>query len=150
GLPFVHHRIAKLNNERGDYSRALDSIKVAIELKGDELEFYDERAKSETNLKMPAAETTRTLAAGYARAGDILFRSREKVGDAKLKQAKLRKTFDADWRSLETLSRIEKGAADANVRNDIASVISKISGLIELLESKGKAVSFWQNVPSRR
>ena len=145
-LPFVQYRIAKLNNERGDYSRALDSIKVAIDLKGDELEFYDERAKSETNLKMPAAETTRTLAAGYARAGDILFQSREKAGDAKLKQAKLRKTFDAYWRSLETLSRIEKGAADAQVRNDIASVISKISGLIELLESKGKAVSFWQNV----
>ena len=139
-LASVHSRIAGIHLEKKRLSEAMQSIETAISIKRDEPELYDLRAKIELARSADETEVVRRLCEGYIEAGDIHFRLRRDS-----------EALNLYWASVEKLAPIRKSGNERELNRDIASVVSKISSVIESTASRAKAVELWRiAVESRR
>jgi hypothetical protein len=113
-----YYRLAQLQNDSGNHQQAFQSIKLAISLQSNSIEFYKERERAETDpaLGISEVERKRHLAAGYA-----------EIGDAFLKQLKIAEAVRAYQSGLEILSAAEKLTRSEAVANDIIIIKAKIS-----------------------
>jgi len=132
-FPWIYYDLAQLENKSGNYDKALKALEVAIRVKGDVLEFYDEREKAERGLGRSKSEVIRNLSAGYNSAGDL-----------KLKLDQPKAALDIYRRSLDILVDLEEQNSSAELQRDLASTISKISEVIIGLGAKDKAIGFWE------
>ena len=134
-LPWIYYDLAQLEHKNGNYEKALQALEVAIRVKSDVLEFYNQRAEAEERLGRSENEVRRNRSAGYNSAGDLRL---------KLDQPKA--ALDIYMRSLDLLVDLEKKNSSAELQRDLAVTVSKISEVIISLGAKDKAIVFWETV----
>ena len=127
----LYYRKAQLLNKNNRYDEALKAINVAIAIKLDSLEFYDERSTAEQGRNQNKVEAVRNQAAGYGEAADNMRR----LGQTG-------KALDTYARSLKMLAEIAQGRRNVNIQSDMIVTIHKISRMLEEQGSKAKAIEF--------
>jgi tetratricopeptide (TPR) repeat protein/energy-coupling factor transporter ATP-binding protein EcfA2 len=132
-LPWVYFRVAMIHLAEKRLSEAKQSIETAISLKRDEPAYYDLRAGIERSGDANETDVVRRLCEGYVEAGDIRSRLQRDS-----------EAFSLYWASVEQLASLRKSGNQRELNRDIASVVSKISSVIESIESKAKAQEFWR------
>lgn len=124
----TYYKLAKLQNDSGRHHDAFESIKVAISLRGDNADYYEEREsyykereRTEEGLGVSETDRKQHLAAGYA-----------EIGDSMLKQLKTYQAFGAYKASQRVLSELAKLGENTAVSDALAVVASKLSHLREV------------------
>ncbi len=129
--PNLYYRKAYLQSKTKRADGGLKAIEMAIALKSGELSFYDMRAEIEQQLGKNPTEIVRVHSEGYNQAGDTLFRL-DQVDAA----------LDAYVKSLKLLTKYIGDHDDTNVRRDIFTTVHKLARVVELRESKAKAIEY--------
>ena len=120
-----YYRLAKLQNNSGSHQQALESIKVAISLESDKLEFYKERERAETGVGINHVEIKRHLADGLSEIGNVQLRSGE-----------LSKAYEAYQEALKALSTVANADESGAVKGDLAVINSKLARVLDANREK--------------
>jgi len=124
----TYYKLAKLQNDSGSHHDAFESIKMAISLRGESADYYQEREsyykereRTEEGLGVSETDRKRHLAAGYT-----------EIGDSLLKQLKTYQAFGAYMASQRVLSELAKGRENAAVSADLVVAASNLSRVREI------------------
>jgi tetratricopeptide (TPR) repeat protein len=134
-LPWIHSRMAAIQQAKGKLQDALRSIETAIAMKRDESQFYDSRAKIERAISGTTNESVvvQHLYEGYIQAGDTRVLFGQKADALSLYLG-----------SIEQLAPLRKSKNNGDLDRDIAGAIAKISSVVESTASRAKAAEFWK------
>jgi tetratricopeptide (TPR) repeat protein len=125
-----YHRLAKLLRESGRSREALESIKRAIALDSEELDYYEERERVEASLGISEVDRKRRLAA-----------SRMEIGDSQLRRKNIAEAYASYNASLKILNDL--AAKDKNQDADLSLARGRI-------EVKGRIEHLWEVAKSSR
>lgn len=117
---WLYQSMATLQLKLGRYPEALKSIQTAIELKADDLQYYELRASIESKLNRKEGDVERHLAEGYNAAGDRLLR-----------QADVNGALAAYEKAKEVTSALVKSATSSDVACDLSVINEKISSIFD-------------------
>jgi tetratricopeptide (TPR) repeat protein len=134
-LPEIYYGIARIHRARRDFPEAIKSLETAISIKDDNSDFYTLWRKTQKDLGKNEAQAS-CLLAGFHR----------QIAETKLRLDNSGKALDACWRGLEALTADEKQVNEADVKQEMAAIMSEISQIIERAGSKAKATEFWQSI----
>ena len=145
-LPHVYSQMARAYDLQDKRDDSFNAIELAIKIKGDETEFYRQRAETERQ------RGTDKVAANLA-ANRGLMEGYRKVAETKRKMGLQNEAFDACWRGIESLLRDGK-KVNLDTQRDAERFTRMISDLIKDLVSKegskersiAKATEFWDTV----
>ncbi|HJR06102.1 MAG TPA: AAA family ATPase [Pyrinomonadaceae bacterium] len=138
---YPHYLMAKLLNDKGDFSQALERIETAIALNNGQLEFYDEKLRAEEGVrrgtsgaekaKEVSIEGQRTKAREFSDAGKELLRI-GKTGEA----------LFAFGESLRMLNELVRQKNSEDVSCDVATNVEKIFQLVSRQGTKDDAIAY--------
>jgi regulator of sirC expression with transglutaminase-like and TPR domain len=134
-LPYIYYRIALVHCARGNFEKAIKPLETAIAAKDDDSAFY-----------MLWREAQKGLGNNEAQASCSLADLHRQIAETKLRLDNSGKALDACWRGLEALTADEKQVNEADLKQEMAAIMSEISQIIERAGSKAKATEFWQSI----
>ncbi|HKO63171.1 MAG TPA: hypothetical protein VJV03_18560, partial [Pyrinomonadaceae bacterium] len=124
----TYYKLAKLQNDSRSHQDALESIKMAISLRGESTDYYreretyyKERERAEEGLGVSETERKRHLAEGYS-----------EIGSSLLKQSKTYQAFQAYKASERVLSEIAKKGENAAVSADLVLAAANLARVREI------------------
>jgi tetratricopeptide (TPR) repeat protein len=134
-LPYIYYKIARIHCARRNFEEASKSLETAIAIKDDDSDFYTLWRQTQKGLGDNEAQASCSLA-------DVLNRTAE----TKVRSGYNGKALNFYWRGLEALTADEKQVNEAEVKQEMAKTMSKISQIIERAGSRAKATEFWQSI----
>jgi len=134
-LPHIYYEIALVHSARGDFGKAIESLKTAIAMKDNDSRFYTLWRETEKQRGKNAAQVSCSLAGVHNR-----------TAQTKLRSGHSAKALDFYWQGLEALTADEKQIHDVDVKKAMAATMLEISQIIEGAGSRAKAKEFWQSI----
>lgn len=133
--------MARLLNERKRYPEALEKIKIATSLRGDETELYDERRRAEEGL---CPRTVGTDSACLNQVEIVLRQASayKGFGDALSRQGRTGEALHVYAKSLRLLNALADAKAPPEMQRDISITLSAIARIIEEQGTKAKAIDY--------
>lgn len=139
--PKLYVQMAKLLNEKRRNREALEKIKVALAIRSDETELYDERKKAEEAL----CAKKESKDAACPNQAEILRRQAtayKEVGDALLSQGKTGAALDTYAKSLRILNDLAEQKNLPDIQCDINVTLSTVARIIEEQGTRAKAMEY--------
>jgi Flp pilus assembly protein TadD len=134
-LPDIYYEIAQVHRARGDFGKAIESLKTAIAIKDNDPRFYALWRDTQKQRGNNAAQASCSLA-------DV----HNGTAQTKLRSGHSGKALDFYWQGLEALTADEKQIHEGEVKHAITTTMKEISQIIEDAGSRAKAIEFWQSI----
>jgi tetratricopeptide (TPR) repeat protein len=116
----LYFRKAHLQEKKGRYREALQSIERAITIDPYNTQYYDARASIEQHLAISPVQIARNLVEGYNQVADLLLK-RGEAGPA----------LDSYARSLKLIAVTAKSSGGGDAQCEMAEILHKIARLLE-------------------
>ena len=141
--PETYFVMAKFLNGKGDHARALEKIKIAIEMRGDRSKYYAEKARAEAGLRAAARSGPAREAETAARAE---ARDYAEQGDSMIKFGNPDAALDAYGKSLKVLDRLALAGGVEGVRCEVVTLLGKIGRITEARLTKEETAEYLQSM----
>ncbi len=131
-IPYIYWRLAYLQNSLRQYKEADEAARIAIVMKSDVLEFYEPLYNAERGLGKSPKDAVAD-AAGFCRT----------QAEARSALGQKWNAFNTYWTGFQFLARASQGSEAADVQQEIVSMVSGVSTILESIGSKEQAIAFW-------
>jgi tetratricopeptide (TPR) repeat protein len=134
-IPYVYSRIAALQSNLGRYKEAAEATRIAIAMKSDVLDYYEQLAVAERGL----GKSLKNAAREVARFCQTQAEARSALGQKW-------NAFNTYWTGFQFLAAAKSQGSDAvDVQPEIVSMVSGVSKVLESIGSKEQAIVFWNS-----
>jgi hypothetical protein len=132
--------MARLLNEKNRHKEALEKIKIAIMIGGNETGLFDERRKAEEGLCLKDTKSaTCPYQAEIVRRQTLAYRG---IGDARLRLGLTGGALDIYTTSLRLLNDLPDIKSSPAIQRDISVTLSTIASIVEENGSRRKAIDY--------